>query len=113
VNDQAPALRRGRVLRRDREAGILEETATGFRFTYSDDYLRDPKMPAISLTLPKRPGSYLATKLFPCFIALLAEGALAEIQCRTLRLDERDYFGRVLATCGGDVIGSLRVEALS
>ncbi len=113
MNDQARAMRRGRVLRRDREAGILEETATGFCFTYNNDYLRDPQMPAISLTLPKRLSPYIATKLFPCFIALLAEGALADIQCRTLRLDERDYFGRVLATCGGDVIGSLRIEALS
>jgi serine/threonine-protein kinase HipA len=105
-------MRRGRVLRRDREAGILEETTTGFRFTYADGYLRDPTMPAISLTLPKRAEPYLAPTLFPCFIAMLAEGSLAETQCRNLRLDERDYFGRVLATCGGDVIGSLRVEAM-
>ena len=48
--------------------------------------------------------------LFPCLVALLAEGALAEVQCRQLRLDERDLFGRLLKTCASDVIGSLRIE---
>ncbi|MBA3697996.1 MAG: HipA N-terminal domain-containing protein [Planctomycetes bacterium] len=105
--------RRGKVLRRDRLAGMLEETATGFRFTYDPAYLSDPGSPPISLTLPRRAAPYETATLFPCFIALLAEGALADVQCRTLRLDEDDYLGRVLATCGGDVIGSLRVEPAS
>lgn len=105
--------RSGKVLRRDRLAGLLEETATGFRFTYDPAYLSDPGSPPISLTLPKRAAPYESTTLFPCFIALLAEGALADVQCRALRLDENDYLGRVLATCGGDVIGSLRVEPQS
>ena len=104
--------RRGQVLRRDRIAGVVEETSTGFRFTYDPTYLADPMVPPISLTLPKQAAPHEAGSLFPCFIALLAEGALAELQCRTLRLDENDYLGRVLATCGGDVIGSLRVEPL-
>ena len=109
---RSTGLRRGRVLRRDRIAGVVEETPTGIRFTYDPAYLADPQLPPISLTLPKQTTSHEAPSLFPCFIALLAEGALAELQCRTLRLDENDYLGRVLATCGGDVIGSLRVEPL-
>lgn len=109
----SPPFRRGQVWRRDRVAGVVEETPAGVRFTYDPAYLADPAVPPISLTLPKRAVPYEAPSLFPCFIALLAEGALAELQCRTLRLDENDYLGRLLATCGGDVIGSLRVEALS
>jgi serine/threonine-protein kinase HipA len=66
----------------------------------------------VSLTLPKRTAPYTSTSLFPCFVALLAEGALADLQCRTLRLDERDLFGRLLKTCSGDVIGSLRIEEI-
>ncbi len=104
--------RRGRVLRRDRVAGLLEETASGFRFTYADDYLRDPSQPPVSLTLPKRAEPYLAPVLFPAFAALLAEGALAEIQCRNLRLDERDLFGRLLKTGAGEIPGSLQIEAI-
>lgn len=102
--------RRGVVYRRERVAGVVEEIGTGYRFTYAAEYLADPTQPAISLTLPKRAAPYESPTLFPCFIALLAEGALAEVQCRSLRIDERDYLGRVLATCAGDVIGSLRVE---
>jgi len=105
--------RSGQVMRRDRLAGVLEETAAGFRFTYDPAYLSDQGVPPISLTLPKRSAPYESATVFPCFIALLAEGALAEVQCRALRLDEDDYLGRVLATCGGDVIGSLRVEPQS
>lgn len=103
------AERRGVVLRRERVAGILEETADSFRFVYDPDYLRDVAQPPVSLTLPKRSEPYTAPHLFPCFVALLAEGALAEVQCHQLRLDERDLFGRLLKTGSGDCIGSLRV----
>lgn len=102
--------RQGVVYRRERVAGVVEETTTGYRFTYAADYVADPTQPPISLTLPKRTAPYESPTLFPCLIALLAEGALAEVQCRSLRLDEQDYLGRLLATCAGDVIGSLRVE---
>ena len=105
--------RRGQILRRDQVAGILEENDSGFRFTYADDYVRDPSLPPVSLTLPKQAKPYESNKLFPCFVALLAEGALADVQCRTLRLDERDLFGRLLKTCSGDVIGSLRIEEIA
>jgi serine/threonine-protein kinase HipA len=105
--------RRGQVHRRDRVAGLLEEIADGVRFTYDADYLREPGLPPVSLTLPKRAEPYTAAHLFPCFVSLLAEGALAEEQCRQLRLDERDLFGRLLATCGGDCIGSLRIETVA
>lgn len=104
--------RRALVRRHDRVAGLLEETDAGCRFTYDPDYLREPGLPPVSLTLPKRAEPYTAPHLFPCFASLLAEGALAEEQCRRLRLDERDLFGRLLATCGGDCIGSLRIEAI-
>ena len=102
--------RAGRIFRRDSLAGIVEEVAGGYRFTYDRDYLRGSALPAISLTLPKRSEPYDAPVLFPCLVALLAEGALAEVQCRQLRLDERDLFGRLLKTCASDVIGSLRIE---
>jgi serine/threonine-protein kinase HipA len=102
--------RRGRVLRGNRLAGTIEELDDGYQFTYEPEYLRDPSVPPVSLTMPKRQPIHRSPVLFPCFVALLAEGALADVQCRALRLDERDLFGRVLATCGGDVIGSLRIE---
>ncbi|MBT3377895.1 MAG: phosphatidylinositol kinase [Lentisphaerae bacterium] len=102
-------LRSGRVLQGGVPAGRLEETATGFRFTYAPAFLASSN-PPVSLTLPKRPEPYEAPHLFPFFVSLLAEGALAEEQCRRLRIDGRDHFGRLLQTAGGDTIGSVQVE---
>jgi serine/threonine-protein kinase HipA len=101
------------VLRLDRVAGLLEETVDGYRFTYDPNYLQDQRLPPVSLTLPKRQGPYDSASLFACFESMLAEGALAEVQCRQLRIDERDLFGRLLKTCHGDVIGSIRIEDVS
>lgn len=39
-----------------------------------------------------------------------SDWSLAAAQCRQLRLDESDYFGRLLATAGNDVIGSVQVR---
>jgi len=100
---------RAHVLRAGRLAGVLERTARGFRFSYDGDYLRDMGLPPVSLTLPRRAEPYDSPHLFACFAAVLAEGALAAEQCRRLRLDERDAFGRLRATAGGDVIGTLHV----
>ena len=101
--------RKAHILRRGRRAGLLEETANGFRFSYASAYLADQDQPPVSLTLPKRAAPYESGTLFPCFQSLLAEGALAQEQCRHLRLDERDLMGRLLATLSHDAIGSLRV----
>lgn len=105
-------LRRGRVFNHGVPAGVIEETPGGFRFSYDPDYLLDTGTNPVSLTLPKRAEPYDSRLLFPFFHGMLAEGPLREIQCRTLRLDERDAFGRLLATCGGDVIGSVTVHPL-
>lgn len=101
------------VYRCDVVAGILAEDDEGrFSYTYDLAYLLDPNLPPVSLTLPKRSPPYQSPQLFPCFVALLAEGGLADEQCRKLRLDERDVFGRLLLTCRADCIGSLHVQPL-
>jgi HipA-like protein len=101
--------RRGRVSSNGVHAGDIEETDAGFRFTYDPTYLADPKAPAISLTLPKRQAPFESVHLFPFFFGLLAEGSAKDLQCRLLKLDEGDHFGRLLATLGGDAIGSVAV----
>lgn len=107
-------MRSCRIYRRDLVAGVLVEDDVGaFTFTYDPVYLADNELPPVSLTLPKQSQSHHSPHLFPCFIALLAEGALATEQCRRLRLDERDHFGRLLATCQGDCTGSLHIKPLT
>lgn len=101
--------RRGLVHNNGVLAGVIEETGAGFRFTYDRAYLVSPGTRAISLTLPKRAEPFESKHLFPFLFGLLAEGSTKDLQCRLLKLDENDHFGRLLATVRGDVIGSVSV----
>ena len=89
--------------------GRIEETQDGYRFTYDAAYLASPDARAISLTLPKRPEPYLSATLFSFFFGMLAEGILKETQCRKLKLDENDHFGRLLKTTQTDTVGAITV----
>lgn len=100
--------RRGRVLDHGLLAGVLEEVPGGFRFTYDDAYLSAGGA-GVSLTLPPRREAYTSEILFPFFQGLLAEGSARALQLRSLRIDERDLFGLLLATAG-ETIGSVTVE---
>lgn len=91
-------------------AGRLDETAEGYRFTYDTAYLTTPGTRPVSLTLPKRAEPYVSKTLFSFFFGLLAEGVLKQTQCRKLKLDENDHFGRLIKTAHGDTIGVVTVE---
>ena len=91
------------------------ETANGELSSYywriNPTYLAQPRAQPVSLTLPLRAEPYRSTIIPPFFSGLLAEGALATTQCRTLRVDEHDTFGRIIETCR-DTIGAVTVEPL-
>lgn len=94
-------------------AGELEKTSMGtYVFRYVDLYYNDPLMPAISLTLPKQQQEYTSDHLFAFFQGLLSEGVNKDIQCRLLRIDENDDFGRLLQTAGDDTIGAITVKPI-
>lgn len=103
-------MRKGEVRVNGIPAGILEETRAGFRFQYNGSYVRREGRPAVSLTLPKRIEPYESAVLFPFFTGLLTEGAAMQLQCRMLRLDENDLFGRLLKTAHDDVIGNVTIH---
>lgn len=92
-------------------AGILRRSGNGFVFRYQPDYLQSAH-PPISLTLPKQAASFVAPVLFAFFAGLLAEGTAKDLQCRTLHLDEKDYFTRLLLTAHSETIGAVTVRAL-
>ena len=95
------------------QAGILEKPVSGgYSFTYTNAYLENPGNPPISLTLPKTSESYKSAVLFPFFSGLLSEGVNKEIQCRLLKIDENNDFGRLLLTSGEDTIGAITVKKL-
>jgi len=106
-------MRKGEVRVNGIPAGMLDETVDGFRFSYYRDYAEHFDLPAVSLTLPKRTDPpYEAPVLFPYFAGLLTEGTAMHIQCRLLRLDETDLFGRLLKTAKDDVIGTTTVHEM-
>ncbi len=101
--------RSGKVCCRGSLAGRIEEAPDGYRFTYASDYLASAQSKPISLTLPRQSAPYTSKTLFPFFFGLLAEGILKETQCRKLKLDENDHFGRLLKTANSDTIGDVTV----
>ena len=101
--------RSGKVFCGGHLAGRIEELPDGHRFTYDAEYLASPETHAISLTLPMRSEPFTSAVLFPFFFGLLAEGILKDTQCRKLKLDENDHFGRLLKTAHSDTIGDVTV----
>ena len=94
-------------------AGTLSETDDGkYIFKYDDAYLLDSRNRAISLSLPKRKEAFVADELFPFFYIMLSEGANKALQCMTLKIDENDAFGLLLATADNDTIGAITVKKL-
>ena len=92
-------------------AGTLTQDAEGFAFRYDDAYFRNPSLPSVSATLPKKQVEYRSKVLFPFFYGLLAEGVQKERQCRELKIDERDHFTRLLETSAYGAIRAVYVTA--
>ena len=92
----------------DVKAGLLTELnpGKGYTFVYTEAYATSD-MPPVSLTLPKRKEAYEAEYLFPFFTNLLPEGANRKVICREQRIDDKDFFGMLMATVGTDMIGSI------
>lgn len=91
-------------------AGELVEEGGEYRFSYSVDYLSNVETPAVSLSLPKRAEPYVSDRLFSFFAGLLTEGSTMQLQCRQLKLDENDLFGRLLKSTHSDVIGNVTIR---
>lgn len=92
----------------ERKAGVLEETDTGYRFSYSPDYLNAGNAFPVSLSLPLRQEPYFDKRLFPFFDGLIPEGWLLNIAEETWKLNPRDRMGLLLACCR-DCIGAVSV----
>ncbi len=96
----------------DEPVGILSKQNNKYFFKYYQAYITDNTKPAISLSLPKQNEQFVSDYLFSFFFGLLAEGDNKELQCRILRIDEKDHFTRLLKTAGEDTIGGITVREL-
>ena len=101
--------RKCEVYMNDNLAGILEETVSGYIFTYDKKFLK-AGIP-ISFSLPVEKESFKSKDLFYFFEGLLPEGWTLEIYSSVLKVDKNDKFGMLLATCH-DCIGAVTVEEI-
>lgn len=105
-------MRSAKVYMRKHLAGVLTETdSKEYVFRYDDVYFKNNDMPAISLTMSKDKQEYRSDQLFPFFFNMLSEGSNRELQLRSFKLDENDYFGLLLATAYSDTVGAVTVKS--
>ncbi|MES2732060.1 MAG: HipA N-terminal domain-containing protein [Bacteroidota bacterium] len=93
-------------------AGILTKQQGKYTFAYVEDYFISRTKPAISLSFPKSQRTYESNTLFAFFYGLLSEGTNKEIQCKTLRIDEKDDFTRLIKTAHTETIGAITVREI-
>lgn len=98
----------------DTKAGVLTELNPGanYTFKYEQEYISSD-WPPISATLPKREDSFESDSLFPFFSNMIPEGANRGVICRTLRIDEKDFFGILAAMADKDFIGAVNIRTSS
>ena len=100
-------MRKAKVFLKSQFAGILEETGTGFRFTYDGVFVKTGQ--PISLSLPLRSEPYGMPFMFPFFEGMTPEGWYKDIVCATKKIDPADIFGLLLIT--GSTAGAVTVSA--
>ena len=103
-------MRKAKVYRNRNFAGFLIEEDNNYTFTYDDEYYLDNTQPSLSLTLPKSKKEYHSKYLFPFFFNMLSEGTNRKLQCRQLRIDEKDHFGLLIKTATVDTIGPISIK---
>ena len=97
------------MLVRNRPAGILQETDTGYVFQYDAAYLRQKDASPVSLTLPLQQHAFTSNVLFPFFDGLIPEGWLLNVVSRNWKIDLSDRFGLMLVACK-DCIGNVSIR---
>lgn len=96
-----------RIYQQDQLAGLLEARDDGtYRFAYDAAFHGEP----VSLTMPVSQQVWEFSRFPAPFEGLLPEGVQLDALLRFRKLDHSDLFGQLLAV-GGDVVGSLRIEA--
>ena len=95
-------------------AGVLfEESRNKYRFRYDNAWFINDRKPPVSLTLPKNRQEYENDCLFPFFFNMVSEGFNRTLQCRLLKIDEKDSFGLLMATARYDTIGAITIKPVS
>jgi serine/threonine-protein kinase HipA len=91
--------RKAQVYMKENLAGFLEEVATGYAFTYTNEYLQSEIAQAVSNTLPLKNKVFESNVLLPFFDGLIPEGWLLDIAEKNWKLNEKDRMGLLLTVC--------------
>lgn len=103
------AYRTAYVYVRDTFAGILQETDSGYSFSYDSAYLKSDIASAVSLTLPLQEEIYTSKTLFSFFDGLIPEGWLLNMVSHNWKIQLNDRFGLLLVACK-DPIGNVSIR---
>ena len=98
----------------DTKVGVLSEInpGAGYTFKYEPEYISS-ELPPVSATLPKRVDAFESDSLFPFFSNMIPEGANRGVICRSLKIDEKDFFGILSAMADMDFIGAVNIRTSS
>ena len=103
-------MRSAEVYRNKQLVGVISKLASNtYAFRYHDDWYHNQGLPPVSLTMPKTKQEYTSEQLFPFFFNMLSEGVNRKLQCRQLKIDEKDHFSLLLATASTDTIGAINI----
>lgn len=106
-------MRKADVFRNGELVGVLTQFSTNdYEFRYDNNWFANGELPPISLTMPKSKQVYKSEYLFPFFFNMLSEGVNRKLQSRYLKIDEKDYFGLLLATAKTDTIGAITISEI-
>ncbi len=104
---EAFIMKLAQIYQQSQLAGLLEAPDDGtYRFTYDPAFHGEP----VSLTMPTSQQVWKFSGFPAPFEGLLPEGVQLDALLRLRKLDRHDLFGQLLAV-GGDVVGSLRIDA--
>lgn len=96
------------IFYREKLAGLLTESDSGYEFVYDKEYLEGPNARPVSLTLPLKVVPYRSNTLFAFFDGLIPEGWLLDIARDHWKVNRNDRFELLLLTCR-DAIGAVSV----
>lgn len=103
--------RSGKVLYKERLAGLVWQDENGYGFQYNKEYLESGNATPVSLTLPLNEEPYISNTMIPFFDGLIPEGWLLNIAVKNWKLNERDRMSLLLTVCK-DCIGAVSIEGL-
>lgn len=96
------------VFLHDSRAGVLEARGRGVRFTYVAEALDDPRLPALSLALPKRREPFPDSQAGPFFRNLLPEQAYRRLVAAAVGQAPENSLA-MLGAVGGECPGAVSI----